>query len=70
MGAASVDRVGVNVEEAGGWAGVDVMAVVVAIIPIDVAVVIGRGCETYGCCDTKCGNFSTKGAYLRTLKIK
>ena len=71
LGESSVDRVGVDVEEAGWRVGVEILAVVVAVVPIDVAVVVGRGCETDGCCDTKCGDFfPTKGAYSRTLKIK
>ena len=56
LGAASVDSVGVDVEEAGG-VGVEFVAVVVAVVLIDVAVIVSCGCETDGCCDTKCGDF-------------
>ena len=42
----------------------------VAVVPIYVGVVIGLGCETDGCCDTKCDGFFDKGGILETLKIK
>ena len=37
---------------------------VVAVVPIDVAVVVGRRCEIDECCDTKCGDFFDKGGIL------
>ena len=43
---------------------------VVVVVLIDVAAVVGRGCETDGCCDTKCGGFFDKGGILEMLKIK
>ena len=55
-----------------GGIGVDVVTVVVvlAVVPIDVAVLIGRGCKTDGCCNTKYGGFVKKRSILETLKIK
>ena len=58
----SVERVGVDVEDAGWGAVVDIVAVVafvfITVITIAVGVIIGVGCKTDGCeCNAKCGGF-------------
>ena len=76
LGEASVERIGVDVENAGGGVVVEVVTAVTSmfatVAPIDVAVIISVGCERDRCeCDTKCGGFvGTAEGIIDVLEIK